>query len=210
MFLEPQQMPPVITSTSSRQQTLPPGATVHFVCLSEGLPLPTVSWTHNNGTFLVNTSRILVTNQLLTITNITLMDEGLYQCQADNTVGVTTSLFQLTVNIPLSVVIVSSPLINITQGEQLQLICSVRGLPVPIITWFHNDTLISNDSTTFISFEAPDRSVLTIFNTTLMNGGIYGCQAENRANTVRQSQVVVVQPLIGKLNFNFSFKPVLS
>ena len=75
---------------------------------------------------------------------------------------------------------------NYTNGSA-QLICQASGIPVPVITWFRNNTVITNEFDRIDIQETEDitqnerniTSVLTITNLELSDTAFYHCVTSN-------------------------------
>ena len=72
--------------------------------------------------------------------------------------------------------------ISIDEGDTIILECEVRGFPVPQITWYLNDSTLSNNN-----------SLVEIVNAKKEDHeGVYRCEAKNPAGAVSASAVVTV------------------
>ena len=72
--------------------------------------------------------------------------------------------------------------ISIDEGDTIILECEVRGFPVPQITWYLNDSALSNNN-----------SLVEIVNAKKADHeGVYRCEAKNPAGAVSASAVVTV------------------
>jgi len=67
-------------------QLLTEGQTVELSCNVSGWPTPSVSWT-KNGEDMVPSSRVSIDGHRVVMTQATVMDSGIYQCWAENIVG---------------------------------------------------------------------------------------------------------------------------
>ena len=59
-------------------------------------------------------------------------------------------------------------------GENLKLKCGARGSPAPRITWYRNGKLLVGDDRRILSGD-----LLQVNNLTLLDGGVYQCEAKN-------------------------------
>ena len=71
---------------------------------------------------------------------------------------------------------------NVTSTEDLVLVCTATGFPVPDIVWIHNGTVVDaaesdQTSITEVSMERQLMSTLTVTNTIFNNSGDYVCNA---------------------------------
>ena len=62
------------------------GENVTFTCDADGNPTPSLSWI-KDGLVVIANSRITVSSNKLTITNVTSADQGQYFCNATNDLG---------------------------------------------------------------------------------------------------------------------------
>lgn len=87
---------PASISKGLQDETVAAGATVHFWCDVRGSPAPTLTWLHNAAPLRLS-PRHLPTGNRLRIRGVTPEDSGLYQCVANNGVGVVQSTGRLRV-----------------------------------------------------------------------------------------------------------------
>jgi len=71
---------------------------------------------------------------------------------------------------------------NVTSTEDLVLVCTATGFPVPGIIWIHNGTVVdaaesAQTSITVVPMERQLMSTLTVTNTIFNNSGDYVCNA---------------------------------
>ena len=98
---------------------------------------------------------------------------------------------------------------NVTTTEELHLQCCIRGIPVPFIVWYHNDSLLSENERTVISYDYDDVqqfvncSDIIVSNTTLSDSGDYSCEGINIAGNISAPPVLVL--VQGKLTCATSF-----
>ena len=178
---------PYVVDKSSLTQTLSTGSVAHFVCIVNGYPLPTVSWTHNNVT-------LTYTGSILTVNDITLSDAGIYQCIASNIVGEVAVDFEL--NIFRDLTFLSLPnTVNIQEGQELQLQCIVIGLPTPYINWLYNGIIITDTRVNITRF-TDGSSLLVILNSLTNDTGNYTCITNG--STISYTHIVTINPLTSK------------
>ena len=76
------------------------GLSVQLNCNFDRLPVPTITWTSPNGSFIFSQSRFLV-QSTTSSTSLTIsfvlggVDDGIYTCSASNSRGVSSSTIQL-------------------------------------------------------------------------------------------------------------------
>ncbi|NXT73770.1 CDON protein, partial [Zapornia atra] len=85
---------PASISKGLQDETVAPGATVHFWCDARGSPAPALSWLRDAVPLRLS-PRHLLTGNRLRIRGVTQGDSGLYQCIANNGVGFAQSTARL-------------------------------------------------------------------------------------------------------------------
>ncbi|NXG77822.1 CDON protein, partial [Baryphthengus martii] len=136
---------PASVSKGLRDETVPAGATAHFWCDVRGSPAPTLTWLHNAAPLRLS-PRHLSTGNRLRIRGVTRDDSGLYQCVADNGLGVGQATGRLRVQLgPGSRPVIVSPPASTTaiDGEDVTLSCNATGLPIPVIRWYDSRGLVT-------------------------------------------------------------------
>lgn len=120
----------------------------------------------------------------LKITNVTSSDEGVYICLYNN------KDFKITLLINEAPIIIEGPENrDVHEGEDLDLECTVRGTPEPIVSWILNGNSVTNDS----SIEAVGNRLY--FRPVGKNhAGILQCFASNEIATVYRSAYLKVIP----------------
>ncbi|KGL99281.1 Cell adhesion molecule-related/down-regulated by oncogenes, partial [Charadrius vociferus] len=211
---------PAWISKGLQDETVAAGATAHFWCDVRGSPAPTLTWLHNAAPLRLS-PRHLPTGNRLRIRGVTPEDSGLYQCVADNGLGVAQSTGRLRVQLGKGSrpVIVSPPAsIAVMDGGDVTLTCNATGLPVPVIRWYDSRGLITSQSSPVLRSkpQKPPRatpgsavaeptassspsqagwSSLHVRNATAERGGEYTCEAINRHGSVVSKAFLTVVPL---------------
>uniref|UniRef100_A0A673LLT1 Contactin-4-like n=1 Tax=Sinocyclocheilus rhinocerous TaxID=307959 RepID=A0A673LLT1_9TELE len=156
---------------------------LHWECKANGKPQPVYRWL-KNGQPLVSQDRICVDGGGLTISNINLMDSGMYQCLAENDNGVIYASAELKV-------VASPPDFSknpvkkttlIQRGGEAIIECRPHASPRASYSWRRgNERTISEDGT------------LRIANVTKSDAGRYTCVAKNPFGTSSSSGTLVVK-----------------
>uniref|UniRef100_A0A672NS98 Contactin-4-like n=1 Tax=Sinocyclocheilus grahami TaxID=75366 RepID=A0A672NS98_SINGR len=160
---------------------------LHWECKANGKPQPVYRWL-KNGQPLVSQDRIRVDGGGLTISNINLMDSGMYQCLAENDNGVIYASAELKV-------VASPPDFSknpvkkttlIQRGGEAIIECRPHASPRASYSWRRgNDQehlrTLSQDGT------------LRIANVTKSDAGRYTCVAKNPFGTSSSSGTLVVK-----------------
>lgn len=151
-------------------------------CLVNGFPAPEVTWIHgdpeNNQTF----------ENPFVIENTQEADMGFYQCDAQNSVGLTSKKVMLDVKIPPKVSHPQNNVHKVIEGNEVELKCDIKGRPDPCISWYAHSKPIADSSKFKIS---EDNSTLK-FNPLLSDSGVYSCLGVNDFGKISDNFTVVV------------------
>ncbi|XP_056398103.1 cell adhesion molecule-related/down-regulated by oncogenes isoform X2 [Hyla sarda] len=134
-------------SLPPEDQTVAPGGDASFICEAQGNPPPNVTWLHNAKMVSPSSRLRLVLGGKLYISNVMAEDSGMYQCMADNGVGVVLSAARLRLQSESGSkpTIVSPPTsVSIVNGDWVTLTCNATGHPTPFIRWFDSNGAISS------------------------------------------------------------------
>ena len=80
--------------------------------------------------------------------------------------------------------------VNATRTEQINLTCCIKGFPIPVIEWYHNNSLVTpNEENLTESLFIPDQtlttcSILVDFSADLSDSGQYTCKGSNIAGNM--------------------------
>lgn len=166
------------------------GSTVEFACGAGGDPIPDVLWRRNapGGTMPLGRVRVLE-DRTLRLERITIMDEGVYTCEADNSAGVVSASGILTVHQPPTFTVRPSAQ-TIEQGQEVTFHCNVQGSPTPFIFWsLEGDRALiypGSSSGNFEAFTSSDgHSTLILKNAQVQNSKtVIICSAVNAAGSI--------------------------
>jgi hemicentin len=203
---------PVILQAPLNQEVIF-GTDVQLNCTSSSEPLHSVTWIFNNtieiasynttlGSVFTSSSTKYTLDDpssdsygLLTISNVTLSDAGIYTCTVSNIHETASAAAVLQIQLP--------PTVNISDlsiqrhfGGNVTFSCFIEAFPQPMITWSINDTTIQNANTQISSTSdgvTSSVSTITIVGLKFDNNGEYICQAENELAEKRKA---VSQPLV--------------
>uniref|UniRef100_A0A3P8PDA1 Neural cell adhesion molecule L1 n=1 Tax=Astatotilapia calliptera TaxID=8154 RepID=A0A3P8PDA1_ASTCA len=147
------------------------GNSVTLECLPRGLPTPQVEWKKKDGVLADTTGQVINFDRWLHFDNITLDDDGEYECKASNTHGSITRSF--TVTVEAAPYWMKEPQnLMYTPGETVRLDCQADGIPRPSITWRINEV-----------DEEPRRTVtagtLIMKDVNIGDTAVYQCEAKN-------------------------------
>ncbi|XP_061717588.1 hemicentin-1-like [Cydia pomonella] len=173
------------------------GRPLTLTCPIEGSPSPYVSWIKQPYTELINTSRLSLSqdNVTLNIPKTETFDSGLYSCIMTNKVGTTEVMFDVIIEKPPS--IAGNVGANISETRivplrrSLVLKCEVDGHPTPRISWLKDTLPLSGGSSNI--HQVLSNSLLAVWSLTPRDAGQYICVAENSAGSTHRRYNVVAQ-----------------
>lgn len=120
------------------------------------------------------------------VSRVNVQDGGLYECEANNSVG--------TVRHAASIHVYGPPYIRrmrplrVTAGHKLVIQCPVSGYPIDKITWFHGVTRLPNNRRQEIF---PNGTMVIHDLVKASDTGEYSCRASNKAGLTATSSVQV-------------------
>ncbi|XP_031136351.1 contactin-4 isoform X1 [Sander lucioperca] len=171
-------------------------ANLQWECKAIGKPRPAYKWL-KNGQPLTAEGRIHVEAGRLTITRISLLDAGMYQCIAESEHGALYASAELKV-------VASPPDFSrrpvkkstvIQRGGEVVLECRPHASPRATISWWKEDKLLK-DSKSFVPLlrqTIMEDGTLRITNISKSDGGRYTCLARNRFGTSSSTGILVVK-----------------
>ncbi|XP_050311425.1 roundabout homolog 2-like [Anthonomus grandis grandis] len=166
------------------------GSTIELPCTVGGDPVPDVFWKRQapGGTMPLGRVRVLE-DRSLRLEDISLMDQGRYTCEADNSAGLISASAFVTVHAPPAFTARPSAQ-TVEVGQQVSFQCHVTGSPKPLIFWsFEGDRTLIYPGASAGNFEAytsiEGHSTLMLKNAQLQNTGtVIICSAVNEAGSV--------------------------
>ncbi|CAM4681666.1 unnamed protein product [Leuciscus chuanchicus] len=178
--------PNILVPSSHSTTYLKKGEELELECIAEGLPTPKVEWIWDN---LPKRSHIKNFGKVLTIPNVTELDEGKYMCKAKNDLGEAVHHFYVVVEEPPSwqEEPVKSQLAEI--GSDIHIKCSATGKPQPTITWKRNGQALDGFSST--SHKVLDDRI-SILRAEERDTAVYQCEASNKHGTILANANVLV------------------
>uniref|UniRef100_A0A8C9Z259 Contactin-3 n=1 Tax=Sander lucioperca TaxID=283035 RepID=A0A8C9Z259_SANLU len=165
-------------------------ANLQWECKAIGKPRPAYKWL-KNGQPLTAEGRIHVEAGRLTITRISLLDAGMYQCIAESEHGALYASAELKV-------VASPPDFSrrpvkkstvIQRGGEVVLECRPHASPRATISWWKEDKLLKDSKRQTIM----EDGTLRITNISKSDGGRYTCLARNRFGTSSSTGILVVK-----------------
>ncbi|CAN0028370.1 peroxidasin homolog isoform X1 [Lampetra fluviatilis] len=182
------QAAPEFTVTPQNQQVVE-GHTVDFHCEAEGRPRPVLAWTRAGGPLPNDRRHAVLASGSLRISRVGLHDQGQYECQAVNVVGVKRHAVQLTVQQRVTPVFTTSPTdVASVAGRDVQILCSAQGEPTPIITWSKDGVQLTESG----KFHLTAEGFLTIRDVGPADQGRYECIARNSIGHASTNMLLTV------------------
>ena len=156
-----------------------------------GNPEARLSWSHNSIRITSNGRRLTMGNKLVW-SSIKPSDSGSYSVMASNAAGVVTRRFEVIVNVSPSFELKPPVAHSVAVGDQLKLICSAQGHPIPLLTWHREDLGLGDNSKIVVDSSQAGLAVLTIDNVAGGDTGAYICTAENEVGSTSAITMVNV------------------
>ena len=181
--------------------TVVQSANASFTCAANAVPLPTIQWMRN-GTTLSSGSDyniVITTNSSANVSTLTVLssnplDTGDYACVAANNISTVTASASLTVHVVPTISVAMSAY-TVNENSTVTFQCNGTGVPEPVITWYRNGKLITDDR--FSTLNATLQDSMLIYNVTgslnLTNAYDtdtdtgYSCVASNTAGNATDS-----------------------
>ncbi|XP_068449869.1 contactin-4 isoform X2 [Clinocottus analis] len=165
-------------------------ANLQWECKAMGKPRPTYKWL-KNGQLLTAEGRIHVEAGRLTISRISLLDSGMYQCVAESEHGAVYASAELKV--------VASPpdftrrpvkkATVIRRGGEVVLECRPHASPRATVSWWREGELLKDSQRRTIM----EDGTLRITNISAWEGGRYTCLARNHFGTSSSTGTLLVK-----------------
>uniref|UniRef100_H2YT90 Ig-like domain-containing protein n=1 Tax=Ciona savignyi TaxID=51511 RepID=H2YT90_CIOSA len=174
--------PPVITTGGN--QTVVPGSSVILTCHVVSNVQFSISWSRIDGRHLDRNRIRKHRNGSLIIQGAAPRDEAAYQCTAVNIGGETNAVVGLIVQRPPTVTIRPSGRSTFSEGGRIRIRCKASGLPRPKLEWLKGSNYLLDIGKIRISRNG---NLLEIINANQADGGLYTCQASNKAGTDQAS-----------------------
>ncbi|XP_037781032.1 protein amalgam-like [Penaeus monodon] len=211
------QYAPTVRAMGRPEQHIPRGDSVTLECQAEGNPEPIIRWSRQEGP--LPSGKRSEEAQSLTLEGVDRHVEGTYLCTADNGIGeaavaamsiiveyppeITTEKARIFVivleAVEFPVRLPDSAIVRTGEGDQVELVCLVRGRPVPEVVWTRDglpipntdmmDTKLHHQQQTqhqqqdhnshMVHSHSAHRHTLTIKHVTEKDFGAYMCIAKN-------------------------------
>ncbi|KAM4687213.1 neural cell adhesion molecule L1-like protein, partial [Rhinophrynus dorsalis] len=193
-----ERMPKMLSphSGTSGPVTVLKGEALTLECIPEGLPTPKIIWQKEKGELPSGRTMRENHGKLLKIKDMSGIDDGIYRCVAQNSVGSVHQDFHILVEEPPRwMEEPKSGVFNV--GSSVVLHCSASGKPDPVIHWKRNGIALEQGK-----FQENHRLMaeeLIILNVQESDSAVYQCEARNKHGTILSSasiNVLDIAPLI--------------
>ncbi|CAF3915835.1 unnamed protein product [Rotaria sp. Silwood2] len=164
------------------EQSYKTGEHLRLPCSVEGKPMPIRRWFFN-GKNTIDLPRIkfVYDGLYIEIEHLTLNDDGRYTCRAENPAGRAEKYFDIDVsNPPVFNDSLTQVKIQALINSTVTLPCFTYGVPKPLINWFYNTSLLSENK----------QEALIIEHVQVNDTGIYECIAMNKAGEIRKKFIL--------------------
>uniref|UniRef100_A0A182M4J1 Roundabout n=1 Tax=Anopheles culicifacies TaxID=139723 RepID=A0A182M4J1_9DIPT len=153
------------------------GQRVQFLCAVDGDPQPQILWSKENGHIPVGRAEILEEDRSLIIRSVVPTDQGLYICEAHNTIGQISAKAQLIVNSPPTFLIKPQDQKTALNGVA-SFKCTASGNPQPSVFWTKegSQTLMFPNNT-YDNMQVSVQGTLQIRGVQKDDDGYYICSA---------------------------------
>eukprot|EP00118_Oscarella_pearsei_P016422 m.156483 g.156483 ORF g.156483 m.156483 type:complete len:670 (+) comp38689_c0_seq1:116-2125(+) len=185
-------VPPTVIPVN---KTIIIGQTAMLECRGENVDI--FSWNFR-GKYLHTDLRYTVYTRQVKIPNVKLSDAGQYTCTAVNKWFTRPASVTLTVLLPPNITEVPQNK-SVSVGDYFTLRCSAKALPKANIRWIQNGRVIRHQRWKYIIEKLDDVSLLTILNSSSVDGGWYTCECNNSAGEQSARALVRVHPRMAKL-----------
>nr|XP_061790885.1 hemicentin-1-like [Nerophis lumbriciformis] len=167
------------------------GYPVELLCVVQGVPKPTLSWTKDGKKYPMSPAGSLILGP------VGLDDEGTYTCTAVNIAGSDEAQVQLLIHVPPVVEVLeppfNSPLQERIAKQRIAFPCPAKGLPKPVIRWLRNGQELTGNEPGVSILE--DGTLLILASLSPLDDGEYVCTAANDAgSTEKKYQLKVNVP----------------
>uniref|UniRef100_A0ACB8FHY6 Uncharacterized protein n=1 Tax=Sphaerodactylus townsendi TaxID=933632 RepID=A0ACB8FHY6_9SAUR len=181
---------PLKVTISPRKVKSSVGSQVSLSCSVAGTEDPELFW-YRNGEIINpgNNVRIIgVNHETLIMDGMAKSDGGAYQCFVRKDKMSAQDYVQVVLEDGTPKIISAFSEKVVSPGEGVSLMCSVKGTPLPTITWTLDEDPILKDGShrisQIITSEGNVVSYLNISSTQVRDGGVYRCTANNSAGVV--------------------------
>lgn len=165
--------------------------TAVYKCSGEGIPTPDILW-YINGVLTTNmtvSKKVNVTKTRLIISNVTIKDSFVIQCNITNKYGYNFTNAYLNVLIEPPIIVVEPEVgQKAAECQTIQIKCDVKGSPKPFVYWTKGTEQLTGGR-----FEVQPNGNLKITDLSLVDAGTYTCTAKNMYGVAEASGFLIVR-----------------
>ena len=172
---------------SSKEVRIQEEQNITIACTGTGQPLPSITWSKAVGGLPKDRTEVMQGN--VTIYKVEKKDRGTYICKAENILGLTTALAQLTVFFRLRLKVRPPKEVTPLIGSTVCLPCVAESDLRPIITWTKD-----GKSSLPVYVHVLLNGTLVLQNIKKSHEGYYTCRATNALTTV-EAKVKINSPV---------------
>ncbi|KAI8116975.1 Peroxidasin [Lucilia cuprina] len=184
------QQPPTFVYTPTDRIVALNGDDVRLDCMATGNPTPDIQWYFNGRLVAQSTDALRIqTNGSLVIVQPTLLQAGVYRCEATNHLGTIQSSANIEVR-ELPEILMAPQNQTIKVGKSFVLECDADGNPIPTITWqFNGEAIVANEHLVLEN----ENTELIVNKAQESDTGIYTCIAENENGHATAAATITVE-----------------
>ncbi|XP_030057939.1 matrix-remodeling-associated protein 5 [Microcaecilia unicolor] len=188
---------PIFRNTFSEKISIAAGHTISLNCSAEGNPEPEIVWILPNGTQIESGHhfhRIYHSNNgTLYIRSLSVAESGTYRCTARNRAGYIERQISLKVGFKPEISNLYNNLVNIINGETLQLQCTTQGSPRPHVSWTLPNGMVLDSPQTSGRISLFENGSLIIRDASVYDRGTYLCKVSTQyGSSVMNVPVIVI------------------
>ncbi|XP_043598614.1 neogenin isoform X4 [Bombus pyrosoma] len=190
--IDQESTPPVFIAKPLQQMTIEE-STVTLECAANGYPKPSILWLKDGvaidlASFQSRYSRVAASS--LVISNVQEIDDGSYQCRAENEVETLDAAADLIVQVPPRFIRKPEDKVA-SENQDLEFECEIYGKPEPKITWLKNGERITLSA----YWQIVNGYNLRINGLLAIDAGIFQCIGTNSAGSVQAAaRLTINQP----------------
>ncbi|XP_060828361.1 neogenin isoform X4 [Bombus pascuorum] len=190
--IDQESTPPVFIAKPLQQMTIEE-STVTLECAANGYPKPSILWLKDGvaidlTSFQSRYSRVAASS--LVISNVQEIDDGSYQCRAENEVETLDAAADLIVQVPPRFIRKPEDKVA-SENQDLEFECEIYGKPEPKITWLKNGERITLSA----YWQIVNGYNLRINGLLPIDAGIFQCIGTNSAGSVQAAaRLTINQP----------------
>ncbi|KAM4616042.1 hemicentin-1 [Polymixia lowei] len=177
--------PPVLKAPVNVSSSV--GAVAALSCEVEGSMRHNLTWLRAGRAVVARTGRVrLLADHSLQISGVQPQDAGEYHCVATNAHG--DSRITVWLLVPEAPSVEVSPLSQaFSRGDEIHLVCTASGSPLPQLFWSHGNMFLTNRPRLRLN----QHGLLTISGALPEDAGNYTCLATNEAGTASKSASLI-------------------